>query len=1066
MRRAVLAIVGLIFLAGVVAADTIDLGPSTITSSTAGWLVANGVDHATINVTVKSSSGPVTGAQVNFSVSDPALGTITPTTPVITGTDGIATATFTTSHKSGTAVISADIKVTSGEGISTWTCSLSQRIDHNELANTVFTKTDQVPIGSVTPLIITFTDGWGNRIDNKNPAESHIVTLQMNGDGGSGVWDGSAYATSVSLPADAEGNVSVNVRVSTTTGNNPITLVETVGGKTNYIPTYIEGIATTPSYLSQTVTPVSPSTCSSLTSCPADGEHPFNLYYTVLDQYHNPVKGTVVWINTTQGGAVLGTPYSTTTDSSGVAFALFNQEVMGTYTLIARSAGNSSIVCTDPSSTGYCSQDVEYYATDPVDMQFIISPEVVVSRDVNASSQANLMARVMDAKGNAVKTYHGIPMNVSFVINGPDTFPDAPSASPYVETTVSSLSAAKANMGDDGFATVQFYPGAFAKSGQTGYNATATGQVTVTASWTDLKGNVVNRTGTVVWKNYPYLSLTSSALPPNPKVGENLTVTIRIVGDGAALHPKPIDVVLVMDRSGSMGYDSPTRISSAQDAAKTFVSKMDSSKDRIGVVSFAGYTTGTETRPDVTLTYDYSTVDDKINTLSPNGATETRDGLKQAIDMFVAHPNPNSNTVSAIILMTDGDYNWLGNPLGRGTGYSSEYTAYYYPYHNDYPYNLPYWTNNLEPNKYQYYDGLGDGLLGTIHYPDHHSFYYTYPDGQATNQNMAVYAKNHNVRLYMIAFAASESALGSQAKEDMKTLASSTGGFYEYAPDGDALTAIYTKIAGELNEQAGGSTVVAMNFGTIKVVNVSENADIGDYLDYRYSDPVSTNIYMFNKTADYYRYTRSDIPNWTPTKKELSFDVGTIKLNDTWQTTMMFNLTQNGTLVLFGPDHCSSVSFTDASTGKTTSGCIPSLMVDVRSGSGMTGLDSNILLVDPINVITGVSSDPNIIQLQWNTTYAGPTASSGSVGETIEYCNADASSCTASTDWNLYSVLPSKGGPIASPGMQDAKEIDTSGWAYGNYYLRVYAVADNAPDSHPWVSYPKNPPGGSYIKLE
>jgi hypothetical protein len=542
-------------------------------------------------------------------------------------------------------------------------------------------------------------------------------------------------------------------------------------------------------------------------------------------------------------------------------------------------------------------------------------------------------------------------------------------------------------------------------------------------------------------------------------VGENLTVTIQIKGDGAALQPKPIDVVLVMDRSGSMGDDKPTRISSATTAAKTFVSKMDSSRDRIGVVSFAGYTAGTETRPDVTLTYDYSNVDNKINALSPNGATETRDGLKQAIDMFIDNPNPNSNVVSAIILMTDGNYNWLGNPLGRGTGYSSDYTSYYYPYHNYYP-NLPYWTNNLEPDKYQYYDGLGDGLHGT-----HHSSpsYYTYPDGQATNQNMAVYAKNHNIRLYMISFA---STLDSQAVSDMQTLADSTGGFYEHAPDGDSLTAIYTKIAGELNEQAGGSTVVAMNFGTIKVVNVSDYADIGDYLDYRYSDPVSTNIHMFNKTSDYYRYTRSDIPNWTPTKKELSFDVGTIKLNDTWQTTMMFNLTQNGTLVLFGPDHCSRVSFTDASTGKTTSGCIPSLMVDVRSDSGTKGLDSNTLLVDPINVVLGVSSDPNIIRLQWNTTYAGPTASSGSVGETIEYCNADASSCSASTDWYLYSVLSSKAGPLASPGVQDAKNIDTSGWVDGKYYLRVHAVADNSADYDATVMYTKTPPGGSYIKLE
>jgi len=1050
MRRAVLVIIGLILLTGVVVADTVDLSSSTITSSTdGGWLVANGVDHAAINVTVKSSTGDtITGAQVNFSVSDPALGTMTPTTPVTTGSDGIATAQFTTGLKSGTAVITGHIVANVGGTVSTWNCTLAQNIDHDTLEKAVFTDADQVPVGSVTPLVITFTDRWGNRIDNKNSAGIHTVTLQMNGDGGSGLWDGSAYVTSVPLSTDAEGNVSVNVRVSTNPGANPITL-EPVGLITTPIPESIEGIATTPSYLSQTVTPVSPTSCSSLTSCPADGEHPFNLYYTVLDQYHNPVKGAVIWINTTQGGAVLGTPYSTTTDSSGVAFALFNQEVMGTYTLTARSEGNSTILCTDPSSTGYCSQDVEYYATDPVDMQFIISPEVVVSRDVNASSQANLMARVMDAKGNAVKTYNGVPMNVSFVINGPDTFPDAPYGSPYVETSVSSLSATKANMGDDGFATVQFYPGAFATYGQTGYNATATGQVTVTASWTDPKGNVVNRTGNVVWKNYPYLSLTSSASPANPKVGENLTVTIRINGDGAALQPKPIQVVLCIDRSGSMLYDNPDRMYSIREAAKSFVDAM-SSKDSVALVTFGQkgtiYTPGagsglTSEINNVYITpktySNYATVDMSLTSLNPLVNPNAVTNLKSALDGIVPDygtpmreavkdsiqvlPTSSSGTVQAVVLLSDGDYNYYGDPLARGRGYT----------------------------------GYGPSSYGDL------DMDYTQYSG-VSNQNMALYAKDQGIKIYSIAYGNSISAGGNTT---LSTLATSSGGKY-YKASAANIADVYHQIAGELNVQAGGNTTVAMNFGTIKVVNVSDNADIGNYLDYRYSDPVSTNIYMFNKTADYYKYTRNDTSNWTPTKKELSFDVGTIKLNDTWQTTMMFNLTQSGTLELFGQTHCSRVSFTDASTGKTTSGCIPSLMVDVRNGSGMTGLDSNTLLVDPINVITGVSSDPNIIQLQWNTTYTGPTASSGSVGETIEYCNADASSCSASTDWNLYSVLPSKGGPLVSPGVPDTRDIDTSGWAYSKYYIRVYAVADNAPDSYPSVPYTKSPPGGSYIKLE
>lgn len=1043
-----LIIAGLFLLVGAVAADTVDLSASTITSGTPGWLVANGVDHSTVTVTVKSPSGPVSGAQVSFSVSDPALGTLSPTTPVVTGSDGIASAQFTTGLRSGTVVITAQIVADSGGDISSRTLTLTQTIDHDTLEKADFTSAGQVPAGSVTPLVVTFTDRWGNRADNKNSAESHRVTLQMNGDGGSGLWDGSAYVTSVSLPTDSEGNVSVNVRVSTNAGNNPIVL-EPVGLITSPVPASIEGIPGTPVSMTQTVTPVSAASCSSLTACPADGDHPFNLYYTILDQYNNPVTGTVVWINATLDGTAVGTPYSVTTDSSGVAFAQFTQETMGTYTLTAHSAGNASIACTNPAAAGYCSQNLEYYATAPVDMQMVVSPEVMVSRDVNASSQATLMARVMDAKGNAVKTYQGVPMNVSFVINHPDTFPDAPEGSPYVETTTSSISTTKANVGDDGYATVQFYPGAFATYGQAGYNATATGQVTVTATWITPQGTPVTRTGTLVWKNYPYLSLTSSASPANPKVGDNLTVTVRINGDGAALHPKPIDVVLVMDRSGSMGSDSPTRISSAKTAAKTFVSKMDESKDRIGVVSFAGYTAGTETRSDVTLTYDYTNVNNKIDALSPSGATETRDALKQAIDMVIANPNPNA--VNAIILMTDGDYNWLGNPLGRGTGYSSSYTSYS--------------TSNLESTKYLYYSGLGDGLAGTYHYSYYpYGGYYTYPDGQATNQNMAVYAKNHNIRLYMIAFASYESALGSQAKADMKTLANSTGGFYEYAADGSALTATYTKIAGELNEQAGGNTTVSLNFGTISVVNVSSNADIGNYLDYRYAPPVSTNIYMFNispggTTHDYYKYTRDDTLNWSSGKK-LNFNVGTVKLNDTWQATMMFSLTQNGTLILFGPDHCSAVSFTDASTGKTTSGCIPSLLVQVRNSSGTTGLGSNALLVDQMQFVDTGHADTGIVRLKWNTTYTGPTAGDGFVGETVQYRS------TSGTGWIRYSDLSVKPGPIAAPGMPDSLDIDTSGWAPGTYILEVYAVADSAPDSFATLTYTKNPASGSYIQLE
>lgn len=1038
---------GLFLLAGVAAADTIDLSASTITSGSTGWLVANGVDHATITVTVKSPTGPVSGAQVSFSVSDPALGTLSPTTPVVTGSDGTASAQFTTGLKSGTAVITAQIVAESGGDSSYRTLTLSRNIDHDTLQNAVFTSAGQVPAGSVTPLVVTVTDRWGNRADNKNPAESHLVTLQMNGDGGSGLWDGTAYVTAVSLPTNAEGNVSVNVRVSTNVGNNPIVL-EPVGLITSPIPTSIEGVAGTPVSMTQTVTPVSAASCSSLTSCPADGDHPFNLYYTVLDRYNNPVKGTVVGINATLDGTAVGSPYSVTTDSSGIAFVQFTQEVMGTYTLTARSSGNASIACTNPAATGYCSQNLEYYPTAPVDMQMVVSPEVMVSRDVNASSQATLMARVMDAKGNAVKTYQGVPMNVSFVVNHPDTFPDAPSGSPYVETTASSLSATKANVGDDGFATVQFYPGAFASYGQTGYNATATGQVTVTATWINPQGTPVTRTGTLVWKNYPYLSLISSASPANPKVGDNLTVTVRINGDGAALHPKPIAVVLCIDRSGSMLYDNPDRMYSIREAAKSFVDAM-SPQDSVALVTFgqkgtisrAGYSSGISNYEinNVYLTpktyADYATVDVGLTSLNPtvnpnavtnlknaldgivpDYATPMREALKDSIQVL---PASSTGTVQAVVLLTDGDYNYYGDPLARGHGYT----------------------------------GYGPSSYGDLDTD------YTQYSG-VSNQNMALYAKDRGVRIYSIAYGSSISSGGAGT---LSTLATSSGGKY-YTASAANIATVYRQIAGELNEQAGGNTTVSLNFGTISVVNVSSNADIGNYLDYRYAPPISTNIYMFNTspngaTHDYYKYTRDDTLNWSSGKK-LSFNVGTVKLNDTWQATMMFRLTQNGTLILFGPDHCSAVSFTDASTGKTTSGCIPSLLVQVRNSSGATGLGSNSLFVDQMQFIDSGHADTGIVRLKWNTTYTGPTAGDGFVGETVQYRS------TSGTGWIRYSDLSSKPGPIAAPGVPDTLDIDTSGWAPGTYLIEVYAVADSAPDSYATLTYTKNPSSGSYIQLE
>ena len=174
-----------------------------------------------MHVRQASPLSDVSGANVAFSLSNPSLGTISPAS-VTTGSDGIANTVFTVNSLSGNVTITANI--TYNDGTTTPLNLMTfQLIDHDVPQYAFVDSPQSVPAGSVTQLNITFTDRWvnptlGNRIDNKNTAQVHTVLLTGLGSGGSGFWDGSAYASQISVPTDADGNVSVRVRVSTIAG--------------------------------------------------------------------------------------------------------------------------------------------------------------------------------------------------------------------------------------------------------------------------------------------------------------------------------------------------------------------------------------------------------------------------------------------------------------------------------------------------------------------------------------------------------------------------------------------------------------------------------------------------------------------------------------------------------------------------------------------------------------------------------------------------------------------------------------------------------------------------------
>jgi len=117
-----------------------------------------------------------------------------------------------------------------------------------------------------------------------------------------------------------------------------------------------------------------------------------------------------------------------------------------------------------------------------------------------------------------------------------------------------------------------------------------------------------------------------------------------------------LDVMIVMDVSGSMGYESPTRLSQAKIAANNFVDNLRES-DQSGLVSFSWTAT-----LDKGLSNDHESTKSAINGLVADGATNIGEALDEANDELIS-VGDSLDTARIIILLTDGRAN---QPNGDG----------------------------------------------------------------------------------------------------------------------------------------------------------------------------------------------------------------------------------------------------------------------------------------------------------------------------------------------------------------------------------------------------------------
>ncbi|MDI3480648.1 MAG: hypothetical protein PWQ97_303 [Tepidanaerobacteraceae bacterium] len=128
---------------------------------------------------------------------------------------------------------------------------------------------------------------------------------------------------------------------------------------------------------------------------------------------------------------------------------------------------------------------------------------------------------------------------------------------------------------------------------------------------------------------------------------------------------KPLDVILVIDRSGSMAYGNPSSIYYAKQAAINFAQQvLQNPNNRVAVVSFAYEgvwswrywqlvgNLNTDTSIDRDFSYDFNQVKNAINGLIADGGTNTEAGFIRARKLMES--SGRANATKAIILLTDG----------------------------------------------------------------------------------------------------------------------------------------------------------------------------------------------------------------------------------------------------------------------------------------------------------------------------------------------------------------------------------------------------------------------------
>jgi hypothetical protein len=1010
----IIIVVATLLIAPVSAQDI----PDEIQVAHTEWAVAGSGNAVPIIVRVVNITYPYTEKgvgleRVRFTLNNSDYGSLSTGFADTDGT-GYAQILFTPKDKSGNVSITASLQ---NYPVS---ITFNQRIDHNSpyRIKSVDYPTEQ-EVYSETDIIVRMTDRYGNNIDSKREDFEGRTSEKIRFS-----CSRSARFTDASDPqyyavysVDRAGNTTAHFQLSPIAGENVIFIDpvdETAGDQ--WITIYGTGLQY-PSSMKVTVIPSS-------RELPIGGPT-FTIIYELFDTYGNPSPNANVTLTIVNIDGATSIQEKKTKPDGTLTMTTVPQNSIGTVTITA-TTDNPEV--SDVTTLTYTWPTGEF-------MQFTAIPDTMPSLDIDSQIQSELIVTL--AGGNVVGE------TVRFTVR--DVTPAQPGSMisqpflKYKDTDISAgLGPATVTTNYRGQAVIYFVPGEFDQSyGWT--NATCW----VDAEWYNGTGVIESASIKLTWMNEPYISV-ETVLDPNKAAyapGETIYVEIWLKGDGfPVLVSQPVDVMLVMNRGDSTfgdmywseGSFTEDKIVWAVYGAWGFVNAISDAMggaNQLGLLTYGpigetnlpnklpgidnsagddmSYIVGpVDPNPPLWDNYysfnaghypgyikDYSYydsldlgLDDEIHNIQDELANITpssTDGgtdlcpMRYALYKSISHIDAKGrdDTEKAIVLLTDRQWDSGGDILAGGT------------WNNDTRTWSPEVKSSQANTNYDYEDNWPQSGFG--------AWRQFGGNPEDPNENMAIYAANNNIKVYVLAYPNKANNIPTSIQEALKALAYSTGGKYYLATSGEEIYADFQAIADELKKAAAVNTSMSVDFigkieGQPELTYTVE--EVFDYVSYvpnpmpGISKPHLTNestaIRHWNwsegGSKDLFMYGSDEIANYAFNQSSdweddqtLIFDesrIGTINIKETWMTRfgLAINSSINETIIfnLFGLNTNIYFKYGDSMTSIP----IPPAIIVVNPE--MAADPSYTASIDVLNLTNGTITLEKV-PLSWNLDYSG-----------------------------------------------------------------------------------------------